>query len=122
MNIRNTAYQELMAFQRQTEALGQIAGRLDWDRETTMPRGAAAQRAEECGAIEAVLHARRTDARLEGWLDEAEAGDDVARANLRLIRRSFTRNSKIPTRLAEEIARVTSASQGPLLNKNNIKI
>jgi carboxypeptidase Taq len=112
MNIRSTAYDELMAFQRQTEALGQIAGRLDWDRETTMPRGAAAQRAEECGAIEAVLHARRTDARLEGWLEEAQAESAVAAANLRLIRRSFARNSKIPARLAEELARVTSASQG----------
>lgn len=112
MNIRTTVYEDLMGFQRQTEALGQIAGRLDWDRETTMPRGAAAQRAEECGAIEAVLHARRTDPRLGGWLDEAEAGDEVARANLRHIRRSFTRNSKVPSRLAEEIARVTSAAQG----------
>jgi carboxypeptidase Taq len=112
MNIRTTAYDDLMAFQRQTEALGQIAGRLDWDRETTMPRGAAAQRAEECGALEAVLHARRTDARLGGWLEEAEAEGEVAAANLRHIRRSFTRNSKIPARLAEELARVTSASQG----------
>ena len=112
MNIRTNAYEEMMAFQRQTEALGQVAGRLEWDRETTMPRGAAAQRAEECGAMEAVLHARRTDARFEGWLAEAEASDKVAKANLRHIRRSFTRNSKVPARLAEELARVTSASQG----------
>ena len=35
-----TAYDELMAFQRETEALGQIAGRLSWDQETVMPRGA----------------------------------------------------------------------------------
>jgi carboxypeptidase Taq len=112
MNIRTTAYDDLMAFQRQTEALGQVAGRLDWDRETTMPRGAAAQRAEECGAMEAVLHARRTDTRLGDWLEEAAPGDDVGRANVRLIKRSFVRNSKIPARLAEELARVTSASQG----------
>ncbi len=38
-----TAYDELMAFTRETEALGQVAGRLGWDQETTMPRGAAAQ-------------------------------------------------------------------------------
>jgi carboxypeptidase Taq len=40
-----SAYDELMAFQRQTEALGQIAGRLGWDQETMMPEGAAGQRA-----------------------------------------------------------------------------
>jgi carboxypeptidase Taq len=108
----NTAYTELMAFQRQTEALAQIAGRLNWDAETMMPRGAVDQRAEECGAIEAVLHARRTDPRLGDWLEGAKAKGAVAAANLRLIRRSFTRNAKVPSRLAEELARVTSAAQG----------
>ena len=35
----NTAYAELMAYQRETEALGKIAERLGWDQETMMPRG-----------------------------------------------------------------------------------
>ncbi|WP_050521963.1 carboxypeptidase M32 [Pseudorhodobacter wandonensis] len=112
MNIRTTAYEDMMAFQRQTEALGQVAGRLGWDQETMMPRGATNQRAEESGAMEAVLHARRTDPRFEGWLAEAEAKGKVEKANLRHIRRSFTRNAKVPSRLAEELARVTSVSQG----------
>ncbi len=42
-----TAYDELMAFQRDTQALGQVAGRLGWDQETMMPDGATPQRAEE---------------------------------------------------------------------------
>ncbi|MFZ1725173.1 MAG: carboxypeptidase M32, partial [Albidovulum sp.] len=54
-------FSELMAFQRDTEALAQIAGRLGWDQETMMPRGAADQRGEEMAAIEGVLHSRRTD-------------------------------------------------------------
>ncbi len=53
-----------MAFQRDTQALAEVAGRLGWDQETVMPRGAAEQRSEEMGAIEAVLHARRTDPRI----------------------------------------------------------
>lgn len=108
----NSAYDELMAFQRQTEALGQIAGRLGWDQETMMPRGAAAQRAEEMAAIEGVLHARRTDPRLADWLAEAQATDDVAAAQLRLIRRSHARSSRIPGALAQALARLTSAAQG----------
>ena len=36
----DTAYTELMEFQRQTEALAQVMGRLSWDQETVMPRGA----------------------------------------------------------------------------------
>ena len=107
-----TAYQDLLAFQRETEALGQIAGRLGWDQETMMPRGAAEQRAEEMGAIEGVLHARRTDPRLGEWLAKAEATDAVAAAQLRLIARSYARATKIPGALAQEIARVTSMAQG----------
>ena len=107
-----TVYDELMAFQRETEALAQVAGRLGWDQETVMPRGSAEQRAEEMGAMEGVLHARRTDPRLADWLARAEAVDEVSAAQLRLIRRSYERASKVPGKLAQEIARVTSMAQG----------
>jgi carboxypeptidase Taq len=107
-----TAYQELMAFQRDTEALGQIAGRLGWDQETVMPRGAASQRGEEMAAIEAVLHARRCDPRIADWLDRAEAPDEAAAAQLRLIRRSYERAMRVPGDLSRRIAQVTSEAQG----------
>lgn len=107
-----SGFKDLMAFQRQTEALAQVAGRLGWDQETMMPEGASAQRSEEIGALEAVLHARRTDARIGVWLSRAKAPDAVGEAKLRLIRRVYTRASKVPGRLAEEIARVTSLAQG----------
>ena len=38
-----TAFDSLMAFQHETEALAQVAGRLGWDQETVMPRGAGSQ-------------------------------------------------------------------------------
>jgi carboxypeptidase Taq len=107
-----TAYDNLMAFQRETEALAQVAGRLGWDQETVMPRGAAEQRSEEMAAMEGVLHARRTDSRIADWLGQAIAVDDVSAAQLRLIRRSYDRATKVPARLAQEIARVTSMAQG----------
>lgn len=109
-----TAYTDLMAHQRETEALGQIAGRLGWDQETTMPRGAAPQRAEEMGAMESVLHARRVDPKIGDWLDAINVAelDEVGQAHLRHIQRSYDRNTKVPAELAAEIARVTSAAQG----------
>jgi carboxypeptidase Taq len=107
-----TAYDDLMAFQRQTEALAQVAGRLGWDQETVMPEGSAAQRSEEIGALEGVLHARRTDPRVGDWLAAAVAPDDVGRAQLRQIRRSYERTMKVPARLAEEIATTMSLAQG----------
>ncbi|MCW1954659.1 MAG: carboxypeptidase M32 [Roseobacter sp.] len=108
-----SAYDELMAFQRQTEALAQVAGRLGWDQETMMPAGAAGQRAEEFAAMESVLHARRTDPRIGEWLAKIDAGalESVPAANLRHIRRSFERNQRVPARLAEAIARLSSSAQ-----------
>ena len=109
-----TAYDDLMAFTRETTALGQIAGRLGWDQETMMPKGAAPQRGEEMAAMESVLHARRTDPRVGDWLAGIDGAslDDVGRAQVRHIQRSFDRTSKVPADLAATIARVTSTAQG----------
>ncbi len=106
-----TAYDDLMAHARQTEALSQISGRLGWDQQTMMPRGSNAQRSEEMAALEDVLHARRTDPRLGDLLDKAEATDETAAANLRELRRDYARNTRVPARLASELARLTPLAQ-----------
>ncbi|WP_135505396.1 carboxypeptidase M32 [Roseovarius aestuariivivens] len=107
-----TAFDELMVFERETQALARVAGRLSWDQETVMPRGAVGQRAEESGAMEAVLHARRTDPRVGAWLGDARAPDAAGEAQLRLIRRSYERTVKVPADLATALAKLTSRSQG----------
>lgn len=111
---KGDAFDQLMAFQRTTEALVSIATRLDWDRETVMPRGAAEQRSEELAAMEAVIHDRRTDPRIGEWLDVAGdfAEDDEDERMLAMIAREHGRASRVPADLATEIARVTSLSQG----------
>ena len=95
-----TAINDLLAFQRQTEALSSVAERLGWDQETVMPRGAVEQRAEEMAAIEAVLHERRTDPRIGEWLDVAEPQSEAEARSVELIARDFNRASRIPARLA----------------------
>ncbi len=106
------AYDDLLGYDRDTQALAQVAGRLAWDQETVMPRGAAAQRAEETGAMEAVLHARRTDPRVGDWLTAAKAPDAAGDAQLREIRRAHDRARKVPADLATALARLTSRAQG----------
>jgi len=106
------ALEELLAFQRTTEALGQVMGRLGWDQETMMPEGAAGQRAEEMGAMEQILHARRTDPRVGDWLARAEPRTAAEAAQLREIARLHDRAVKVPADLAEALARLTSVSQG----------
>ncbi|MGX0975398.1 carboxypeptidase Taq [Roseovarius sp. MBR-51] len=109
-----SAYDDLMARERETQALAQVAGRLGWDQETMMPRGAADQRAEESGAMQAVLHARRVDPARGALLVEAEgeATAPVPRAQLRHIRRDYERAVKVPGDLAVALARLTSRAQG----------
>lgn len=107
-----TAFDELMAFQRETEALAQVAGRLGWDQETMMPAGAADQRGEEMAAMEGVMHARRTDARVGAWLGAAAPQDAAGKRAVAMIAREYGRTACIPVRLASEIARATSVAQG----------
>ncbi len=105
-----TAFDALMTHTRETQALGQVAGRLGWDQQTVMPAGSAHQRGEEMAAMEGVLHARRTDPRVAEWLSAVDAAalDDAGRAQLREISRSFERTQKVPADLAAALARKTT--------------
>ncbi|MFV0411062.1 MAG: carboxypeptidase M32 [Paracoccus sp. (in: a-proteobacteria)] len=107
-------FDALMEFQRTTEALSSVAERLGWDQETVMPRGASEQRSEEMAAMETILHERRTDPRIGEWLDgaEAEIEDEEDARMLELIGRDFRRQTRIPARLATELARASSLAQG----------
>jgi carboxypeptidase Taq len=107
-----SALADLLAFQRETEALAQVMGRLGWDQETMMPRGASLQRGEEMAALEGVLHARRTDPRIGDWLAAATPQTEGEAAQIRLISHSYSRACRVPGDLAAEIARVTSVAQG----------
>ncbi|OCX66143.1 peptidase M32 [Thioclava sp. SK-1] len=107
-----TAFQELSQFLRDTQALSRVSMRTGWDQETVMPRGASDDRAEEMAALESILHARRTDPRLPDWLDRAQAQTPAQARILELTARSYARTTRIPARLATELARLTSLSQG----------
>ena len=71
-----SAFSQLMDFQRGTEALAQIAGRLGWDQETMMPRGAAEQRGEEMAAI-LQFRLKRLEAMRERRQEDPEHGQSA---------------------------------------------
>ncbi|QPH52259.1 carboxypeptidase M32 [Pontivivens ytuae] len=104
------AYDALIAHVKQTQALDQVGMLLEWDQEAMMPPAGTGLRAEQRGALEAVLHARRTDPRIGDWLAAVDEGtlDAAGRANVDRIRRDFIRNERMPCDLAEAIARATS--------------
>ena len=103
---------ELMQFQRDTEALMSIAGRLGWDQETMMPHGSSDQRATEQAALVRVVHTRNTDPRIADWLDKITPHNETEAANIRLIKKSYEKNCKVPTELNASIASVTSKAHG----------
>lgn len=103
-----TPLDDLMAFQRQTEALWQVMTRLGWDMETVMPEGAGEQRAEEMAALEGVLHGRRSDPRIGEWLESAEGRDRAEERQIALIRRGYERAVKVPGEVSVALAKATS--------------
>lgn len=78
-----------------------------------MPAKGAGQRAEQAGAMAAVIHARQADPRIPDWI----AGIDRAglspldQANVAAAARDHRLATRIPARLAEETAKAASAGQ-----------
>ncbi len=107
-----TGIAEVEALLAPAVALGQVAELLDWDRETHMPSGATAQRAEHCAALAEVLHEKWTDPRLGDCIDRIDRSGLDARqhAVLRVAEFERGRKLKVPTDLAVEIARTIPES------------
>jgi carboxypeptidase Taq len=107
-------YQELLDRMRQRAVLSGAMGILSWDQEVMMPTGGLAQRARELSLLAALTHERLVDPRLKELLDRAEDLEqlpDGASANLREIRRSVERATRLPTELVAEIAETRSLAQ-----------
>ncbi|WP_340107860.1 carboxypeptidase M32 [Pikeienuella sp. HZG-20] len=100
----------LLSHIRQTAALEQAAGILSWDQETMMPPKGAAQRAEQAGAMAAVIHARNGDPQIPEWIDaiDRRALSAFDAANIEQAERAYRLATRIPARLAEEMAKAAS--------------
>ena len=86
-------FDALLAYQRQSEALGRIAQRLGWDHETVMPPASGDDRSEGMAALEGVMHARGSGAELGDLLSVVDP-DQLAGTERRmfdLIQTDFTR-------------------------------
>ncbi|HET9068369.1 MAG TPA: carboxypeptidase M32 [Amaricoccus sp.] len=110
------AYGELTEHLRRIAALEGVAGLLHWDQETQMPPRGAAQRAEQAAAVAAAAHAAASDPRLPEWIAAAEpAGDAAAAVNLAEAARLHARATRVPPRLAADLARAEVEGQAAWL-------
>jgi carboxypeptidase Taq len=86
---------------------------LHWDRQTYMPEGGVAGRAEQVATLSRLVHemlVSRETAELMAALEEPEPGSEDF-ALVRLARREYERTAKLPNRLVEELARATALAQ-----------
>jgi len=108
------SYAALLEHIKKTTALAQVSGLLSWDQETQMPSKGGTQRAEQMGAMEGVIHARRSDTRVADWIAaiDVEALDVAGLANVREAQKDFEIATKIPADLAEALAKHAAKAQG----------
>jgi carboxypeptidase Taq len=111
------AYADLLRRSREQALLASCSAVLGWDEQTYMPPGGSEHRANQQALLAGLHHERATDPRFGARLAEVEGTELTAdpnspeAANVRELRRTFDRLTKLPRTLVEELARVTSRAQ-----------
>jgi carboxypeptidase Taq len=120
-NLMLETPQELLdkvsAYARETALLESIEGLLGWDERTMLPPAGGDFRADQATYVAGWLHRRRIDPRYGDWLERlsdsplaAEPHSDAG-ATIYHLRRDFQKQTRLPTRLVEELARTTVLGQ-----------
>jgi len=112
------AYSELIQKLKKIATLGSCGSVLGWEERTYMPRGGSEHRAAQLSLLAGMEHEMSVDPRI-GELLAAIEGSDLVKdpdspeaANIREIRFRYDRDTKLPTDLVEEKAKVTTLAQG----------
>ncbi len=111
------AYDELIRRAREEALLASCAELLGWDEDTYMPPGGVVHRGNQMALLAGLQHEKATDPRVGELLDELEASDLVRdplapeAVNVRELRREYRRLTRLPRRLVEEVARVTTIAE-----------
>jgi carboxypeptidase Taq len=111
------AYDELIRRAREESLLESCQALLGWDELTYMPPGGVAARADQLSHLVGLHHALATDPRiaellatLEGSTLVQEPTSNVA-VNVREIRRTYDRLTRLPRTLVEELAHLAPLAQ-----------
>ena len=109
------AYAELIRRTQEAHLLESTAGLLSWDQEVMMPPRGIEHRSRQIALLARLGHQAATDPRIGELLAACEADGGLMRdplsipaVNVREIRHSYDRATKLPATLVEELAKVTS--------------
>ena len=114
--MTETQYAELVRLSRERTVLSSCGGLLQWDAEICMPRGGATHRGEQLALLAGLAHERATDPRIGELLASLEESSLTAdpespeAVNIRELRRDYDKETKLPRKLVEELARVAAMS------------
>jgi len=116
MNARD-AYDKLLAHSRASADIAAALSLLSWDQQVMIPPAGHVGRADQIGALTAILHRRACDPAMGQWLDACQ-GSELTRdetspeaANIRELRRDYEQAVKIPESLAVALAQAASTGQ-----------
>lgn len=113
----NPVYLELCQRTREAKVLSSCGDVLAWDERTYMPRKGSNHRADQMALLARLSHEMSTSPRIGDLLGQLESTSEAVdagsleAANIREIRRSYNRLVKLPVRLVEELARITTQAQ-----------
>jgi carboxypeptidase Taq len=114
--MSSDSYQKLTDRLEELTSLNGIAGILHWDQEVIMPSGGVEFRAKQMSTLAGILHEKSTDPAIGDWLNDLESRpvndfDFYQAANIREAKRDYEREVKIPKKLAQEMAELSSTSR-----------
>lgn len=104
----------LIELDRQRTLLAHIDALLGWDQETYLPKSAVDERAEQIALIQGLVHEKAVEPRVGQLLSALEKHPDLEpleKAYLRVIRREYDKETKLPPDFVMELARQTSLAQ-----------
>jgi len=112
------AYDQLITHVKDASLLASTGSLLGWDQETLMPKKGVEHRARQLAQIARMAHQMGTDPRIDQWLAECEQDDavtgdplSVAAVNVRELRESYDKATKLPEELVVELSETTSKAK-----------
>lgn len=110
-------YQNLVKKLEEIAHLNGVMNTIGWDQEVMLPSGAAEARAKQISALAGVIHERMTDPELGDCLatlkrEGIDSYSEFEQCNIREALRSYELETKVPRRLIQELAELSSRGHG----------
>lgn len=118
MTNHGEVFNALRAHLHKTSLVASASELLEWDERTGMPVDGSEFRAEQVAYLSGLVHDMRTSPEIESWVDQLSGWSDAddphgdVGATVRLVRKDYEKQKRLPKALVEAIASATVRGQG----------